>query len=348
MSGDLLMYQPIDARVTAEPSAQPNSTPCETFSSQPNGGPSQATAISPSPTPLSNPRNPMQRKPSEWRQSQQQKLTQASGTIAHHLKEAWQHIDFSQSHWHYLTLGALILSLPTGVSLAAFQAIASPPTPNCNQPQKFQAELAQLQCLHQALESGETQAIIRALPQLQAWPSDSPVYSVAQRLLKDWSVVALSMADLEFEAGQWDSATRLAQAIPTELALGNEAQQRLSLWQQIQGQGDKVYKLAVDALEQQDWSAARQHAKTLANLSNDYWRQQGLQALPQKIDAALQAQQPQEDATQLSAAPVNLPQPSTHPNPPARKSRLAMPILMSVASLTISAPAPTRPEFSAT
>ena len=345
------MYQPIDAGVTTKSLAENSSIPCEPFSH--TTGDIETIAISPQQPLLSNRWDSIQQHSSEWRQSQQLRLTRASEAIAHRLKEVWQQIDVSQPHWQYLSLGALLLSLPTGVSLAALQAIASPPETHCNQPQQFQADLAQLQCLHQGLESGEVQAIIRALPQLQAWPSDSPVHSVAQRLLKDWSVVALSMADLEFEAGEWDSATRLARAIPTELALGNEAQRRLNLWQQVKQQGDKTYKLALEALEQQNWTAARGHAKTLASLSNDYWRQQGLQALPQKIDEALQAQRPQGSAAQVSAAPAGLHQSSrkshalSKKSGSIRRSRKAMPVFMSVASLSISGPAPTRPEFSA-
>lgn len=283
-----------------------------------------------------------------------QSLRRTSDAIARYFtqycKTIRQQVDFSQPHWHYLALGTLLLSLPTGVSLAALQTIASPPKANCNQPQQFRAELAELQCLHQAMESGDTQALTRALPKLQAWPSDSPVHSVAQRLLQDWSVVALSLAHREFETGQWDSAIRLAEAVPAELALGNEEQ--LSLWRQIKARGEQAYELALDALEQQDWTTARQQAQTLASLNNDYWRQQGLQTLPEQIDKALQAQQPQDRLPQISAALELRHADSSRAwlsEKPASvgRSPKAMPILISIASLSISAPSPTRPEFSA-
>lgn len=279
---------------------------------------------------------------------------QASAGIARQLRDVWQHLALSQSQVSQLAIAALLMSLPTGVSLAAFRAIATPPQPSCNQPQAFQADLAELQCLHQAMQSNEHPALIRSLQQLHNWSSESPVYGLSQRLLEDWSVVALSLAHQEFEAGRWENAARLAAAIPSSLELGSHAQERLTLWQKVQSQGEKAYDLALVALEQQDWQTARDHAKTLANIGNDYWRQQGIQALPEQIDLAIQAQQPSKDeSVQLSAARAELPWPQeeqqrrrSQPALPGR-SRFTMP-LISLKELTVGDPSLTGPEFSAT
>ena len=297
-----------------------------------------------------------------WVQALQTKGDAASRAIAQQtpslvtqqVKEAWNNLDFSQPQWTQFAIAALLISLPTGVSLAAFRAIATPPQPRCNQPQTFQADLAELQCLHQAMQSNEHPALIRSLKPLKNWSSDSPVYGLSQRLLEDWSVVALSLAHQEFEAGRWENAARLAAAIPASLELGNQAQERLTLWQKVQSQGEKAYDLALEALEQQDWQTARDHAKTLANIGNDYWKQQGIQALPEQIDLAIQAQQPSNDeSAQLSASAAGLPMPQQQQQPkrsqPAMpgRSRFAMP-LVSLKKLNVGDPSLTGPEFSAT
>ncbi len=297
----------------------------------------------------------VQSQPKIWVQALQTQGKTASKAIAQQLQEHWPKVDFSQPQWSQLAIAALLFSLPTGVSLAAFRAIAIPPQPRCNQAQAFQADLAELQCLHQAMQSNEHPTLIHSLQQLQNWSSESPVYSLSQRLLEDWSVVALSVAHQEFEAGRWENAARLATAIPTSLELGNQAQEHLTLWQKVQDQGKKAHDLALEALKQQDWQTARNHAQTLANLSNDYWRKQGIQALPEQIELARQAQQPSTPETaQLSASTVELSLPQqpqqrrrSQPAMPER-SRFSMP-LISLKKLTVGDPtSPTGPEFSAT
>ncbi len=277
---------------------------------------------------------------------------QSSSGLALQLKDAWHNVDFSQPQWTQIAIAALLMSLPTGVSLVAFRAIATPPQPRCNQPQTFQADLAELQCLHQAMQSNEHPALIRSLKQLKNWSHESPVYGLSQRLLEDWSVVALSLAHEEFEAGRWENAARLAAAIPVSLELGSQAQERLTLWQKVQSQGEKAYDLALEALEQQDWQTARDHAKTLATIGNDYWRQQGIQALPEQIELARQAQQlSDEEAAQLSASAAGLPLPrqgqQQKHSQPAKRSHFAI-RPMSLKELTVEDPSLAEPVFSAT
>jgi len=265
-------------------------------------------------------------------------------------------IDFSQSHWTNLAIGGLLLSLPVGVSAAAYHVIATPPQPNCNQPQRLRSDLAELQCLRRAMQSEDNSNIVHSLQALQNWSEESPVYALSQRLLEDWSVVALSLAHQEFEAGQWDSAARLAAAVPAQVELSSQAQERLTLWQKVQQQGENAHRSALAALEQQNWKAARNHAKTLASLGNDYWRQQGIQALPEQIEMAQQAQQPTADEGQLSAiapiqqqpVPPSGAQRQSLPAVPATpgRSRFSMPVLVSLERLTVADPKPETPGFS--
>lgn len=299
-----------------------------------------------------------------WIQLAQAEGQKAADGICQQFTTISQNIDWSQPCWNRLAIASLLLSFPTGVSVAAFQVLAQPPQPNCDQSQYFQADLAKLQCLRQAMQSSEHQAILQALQQLQNWPSDSPVYGLSQRLLEDWSVVALSLARREFEAGQWNKAVQLASAIPAQLSLGSRAQTELNFWKTVRDQGQVAYDLALGALEKQDWQTARGHAETLAQLSNDYWRQQGLKELPQQIELARQeqielarqAQQPSaEDEGQWTAFLHNLPGareqqlPQRSPGATAgsrRRSRFSMPVVVSLERLMVAEPKPASPEFS--
>ncbi len=376
------MYQPLDATVRPARLNKQKSTSLKRVSTAPNAAP-----VHHQPTPQLNPlqasaktASPSKKHPPrwewEWEQTRQvpgEALSQAiaqpavSGTVQQALsqitqklkavKGGWGNLAFSHPQCTQLAIAALLMSLPTGVSVVAFRAIATLPQPRCNQPQQFRADLAELQCLHQAMQSEDQPTLIRSLNQLQNWSSESPVYGLSQRLLEDWSVVALSLAHQEFESGHWDNAARLAVAIPTSLDLGNQAQERLTIWQKIQNQGEKAHDLALEALEKQDWQTARDHAKTLANLGNDYWRKQGIQALPEQIELARQAQQPSaEGKAELSAsAQTGLPfeekrqgqrQRRSQPALPGR-SRFTLP-LISLKELTVGDPSPNKPEFSAT
>ncbi|NJN32332.1 MAG: hypothetical protein HC824_19325 [Synechococcales cyanobacterium RM1_1_8] len=242
------------------------------------------------------------------------------------------------------TLGLLLLALPLGVSGIALQVLAMPPDPHCDSPNllghAFRADLAQLQCLRQAMRSGGNSAIISGLAQLQAWPSDSPVYSLAQRLLEDWSLVAWSQAQVEFQAGRWEAAARLTGAIPAQIQLRTEAQERLGLWQQIQAQGEQAYGLAQAALRAQDWPGVLRQAETLASLGNDYWQQQGLYELPSQVAQAQASQAPPHGSSQQAMAEPGPPQ-------PREDLRFALPVLVSLERLRVSEPRQHRPEFSA-
>lgn len=284
---------------------------------------------------------------------------QASHHIPQPLKEIWMPIELSSQQWTQLAIAGFLISLPTGVSFAAFQVLAAPPQPRCNQPQRFQADLARLQCLHQAMQSNDQPELLQALQKLQNWSIESPVYGLSQRLLEDWSVVALSMARQEFEAGRWENAAQLAAAIPDSLELREQVQEHLSLWETIRGQGEKTYELAIAALDQQDWQTAKAHAHTLAGLGNDYWRQKGIQALPEQIELARQAQQPSDEegaqlsdsteGAQLSDSTAGLPHPQQKQSQPALpgRSRFTMPII-SLKKLTAVDPIAKAPEFATT
>lgn len=369
------MYHPLDATAPADPLGKSAN---ETSLTAPEAlAKNIANQIITNPTPLTNQtitsqpalepscggkrwqwvKATVQCKASSWLQTakgygnaSQAIARQASHHIPQPFKEICTPIELSPQQWTQLAIVGFLISLPTGISFAAFQVLAAPPQPRCNQPQRFQADLAELQCLHQAMQSNDQPELLQALQKLQNWSIESPVYGLSQRLLEDWSVVALSMARQEFEAGRWENAAQLAAAIPDSLELREQAQEHLSLWETIRGQGEKTYELAIAALDQQDWQTAKTHAHTLAGLGNDYWRQKGIQALPEQIELARQAQQPSdEEGAQLSASTAGLPHPQQKQSQPALpgRSRFTMPII-SLKKLTAVDPIAKAPEFATT
>lgn len=257
--------------------------------------------------------------------------------------------------WSPLVLGCLLISLPLSTSVLALRWIATPPTPRCEQSDSLRSDLAALQCLRQSMHAAQPQAVLAGLHQLQAWPQDSPVYGVAQRLREDWSQVAYSQAQEAFEKGDWATAAQLTAAIPPEAPLGAKAQTRLDLWQQIQAQGERVYDLAQGAMQSQDWSQALEYAQTLATLPNDYWRRQGLHELPSRIAQAQgQPDQALEPGPALVSRGPQAGQERPHRRPlepasPARSrpsSPVSSPMLVSIDRLRVTGPKPLAPEFS--
>jgi hypothetical protein len=252
----------------------------------------------------------------------------------------------SRRDWSALTIGCLLLGLPLGTTALALHWISTPPQPRCQQSDPFRSDLAELQCLRRAMDSAQPQAVIAGLQQLQNWPQASPVYRVAQQLRQDWSQVAYSMAQEAFEAGEWQTAAQLTAMIPQEAPLGEKAQARLGLWQQIQAQGERAYDLAQEALQGENWSQALQYAETLANLQNDYWRRQGLHELPSIIAQGQQQDSPEAteaDGFNQAQGPI-LPQP--RPSNSSGRSRPGLPVLISLDRLRVSEPQGMAPEFS--
>ncbi len=253
----------------------------------------------------------------------------------------------SPEDWARLKLSLLLLALPWSGGALAYQWLtAVPNVPNCHVPQWSQADLDRLDCIQQKMKSGQSRQVLAGIRQLKAWPEDSPMYGVSQRLLEDWSLVAWSQAQLEFESGEWETSAQLVAEIPAQLPLWTQVQDRLGLWREIRTQGENLYDLAQSAIRAQDWTQALDHAKALAKLDNDYWKRQGLHELPLLIEErqAAVGDSTRQPLAQFFSDPRSGADSRSHPEIP--RSRLPMPMMIGLERPAIAKPHLAQPEFS--
>lgn len=250
-----------------------------------------------------------------------------------------------QRDWTLTKLGFCLLAVPWATGAAAFHWLAAvPESPNCQTSHWAKADLARLQCLQQKMRTGESRQVLAGIRQLKDWPQDSPVYLVSQQLLEDWSVVAWSQAQVEFDAGEWETSARLVAEIPRQFELWNHAQARSTLWKNVQSQGEQLYGLAQAAIQAQNWAEALKHAQALTHLENDYWRRQGIRELPSLIQARQASAQDAASPGPLASSPLA----PRAANPASQRTplRLSPPLVVSLNRPSSVEPAQVRPEFS--
>lgn len=256
--------------------------------------------------------------------------------------------------WTWLKVSLFLLAIPATAGTFAYNWLAAvPESTNCQAPNWSQADFERLQCIHQQMQSGETRQVLAGIRQLKAWPEQSSVYTISQRLLEDWSVVVWSQAQVEFEAGEWEQSAKLIAEIPEQIDLWNQAQQRSSLWQEVREQGETLYERAQTAIQAQNWQQAMEHAQALASLDNDYWRKQGLRELPLLIEAE-QASLP---TTNTDGPVASRPMPGAeavdHASRPRQSQpvrphhRAIAPVMVSLSRPVVAEPGMVQPEFSA-
>lgn len=210
---------------------------------------------------------------------------------------------------------ALLLALPWGTAAVAIQGLtAVPGTGSCHFNPLLLSDLDQLHCAREQMRSQEPQQVIQGFRRLRDWSKDQMLYPVAERQLQSWAMVLLSLARHQFDQGQWQDAEALLAEIPASSPLYGEAQAQKQAWQRVQRQGEELLDQAKSAIAAQRWQKARTYAQQLTDLSNDYWRRQGLETLSGQIDR--QANQPARSPESMPLAmgsqpriPVRMAQP---------------------------------------
>lgn len=189
----------------------------------------------------------------------------------------------------WLQWTGILLSLPCGTGLVAYHSMTQAAAPRtCPRGVVPASDLEELRCLATKMASGKERSLAAGLRQLQQWSPESPLHPLAQRMLSDWQVVAWSQIQGSFERGDWSAMDTLLDALPADDESLPSTQQ-IQEWQAIRDRGETLHRKAQAAIAAQNWEEARRQAQHLAQLGNDYWRQQGLKTLPAKIEQQAQA-----------------------------------------------------------
>lgn len=181
--------------------------------------------------------------------------------------------------------------------LAIAMLLKLPSAPNC--PAIFwplASASVRLHCAQVAANKQTVKDLLQAIALVQALPDNHPLRPEINRLLEQWSVDILALADQEFQAGRLDRAIAIAREIPRDVAAYNQVESKISTWQSVWSEAEAVYAEVEDNLRAQNWHQAFMSAVKLLNLDNEYWATTKYEELNLKIETA------REDANKLAKA----------------------------------------------
>lgn len=149
-----------------------------------------------------------------------------------------------------------------------------PPLPDCQQSATLTLDTEKLFCATQTAQSGKESDLVTALNLVKGWNSDHPLHSRANELANEWATTLLDRARQKAIETDLKGAIALAQMIPSEIALQQEAKAAITAWEKDLNQGERLVHALQTAMKARNWAKAAQHLRALAQLDSDYWSQQ--------------------------------------------------------------------------
>lgn len=203
--------------------------------------------------------------------------------------------------WQWSLLWLIVLSLIGGTVVSGILFLTRlPPPTDCRRISPLSADGERLYCAQLAANSGEIDQLVAAMTLVQHWPSTHPLYTEAQRLLKEWSEVILDIAQQRINQGDQTEAVKIAQYIPVSSPIYPEAQAQVATWQQEWQRGQDIMSQFKDALVVQNWPQASQLITALSRLNNQYWRVSRVDTLRKQLAAEKEAWQQLQEARDLA------------------------------------------------
>lgn len=206
---------------------------------------------------------------------------------------------FRVGRWQLLWLSVLSI---LGVSLTSgvlFLTMLPPPI-NCQRISPLSADSDRLYCAQLAASSGKLDQLVAAIKLVQDWPVNHPLYSEAQRKLKEWSGALLEIAQQKINQADQSGAVEIASIIPVSSPLYPEAQAAIATWKQEWKQGEETISKFKNALKVQNWQQASQIIAVLSQSNQEYWSISHVDGLIKQLAAEKQAWQQLEEARDLA------------------------------------------------
>jgi hypothetical protein len=191
--------------------------------------------------------------------------------------------------------GGLVTS---GVSIIALaMLLKSPAAPNC--PAIFwplASASARLQCAQVAANKQTVKDLLQAIALVEALPDDHPLRPEINRLLEQWSLDILALAEQDFQAGRLEQAIATAQQISRDVPAYQNVESTIANWRSIWSKAEGIYAEVEDNLRARNWHQAFMATVQLLSVGNEYWATTKYAELNQKIEIA------REDASKLAKA----------------------------------------------
>ncbi len=175
-----------------------------------------------------------------------------------------------------------------------------PPPIDCQRISSISPDGDRLYCAQRAASSGKLEQLVAATKLVQQWTPAHPLYSEAQRLLKEWSESILSLAQQKINQGDLSGAVTIASKIPVSSPIYSEAQAEIATWKQEWRTGEKIISQFKDALKVQKWQQASQLIAELSKSNREYWRMSRVDEMLEQLSVEKETWQQLEEARDLA------------------------------------------------
>lgn len=200
-----------------------------------------------------------------------------------------------------------LLTFCTGTGVAAVLWLTTlPPLPDCEQFNTLSLEADRLFCVEQAARSGREDSLVAGLDLVKDWSVDHPLYNRAQTLMGKWSESVLELARLKAIEADLTGAIALAQKIPPNSPVYQDASATIAAWQQDLKQGQAIVDAVQAAMKARNWKVATEQIRVLSQMGSDYWRQQVTRLRQQISTEEIAASQLQNARNLVQATPDDI------------------------------------------
>jgi hypothetical protein len=177
-----------------------------------------------------------------------------------------------------------------------------PPLPDCTEISRFSSDTDRLICAETQMQSASPEDLVQAVTLTANWPAEHPLYEEAMPVLTEASQRLLQRATATMHTGDLERAIALAEAIPLDTPLRDEAQAAIWHWRQDWEQGQAIAAQVETAIANQAWEQAQITLQGLRSLDSDYWLATRFEALQQTIDLEKTAWDQLAEARSLAAS----------------------------------------------
>lgn len=214
--------------------------------------------------------------------------------------------DFRPGRWFWLAM-VVIAGLPIGVATLAITWLSLPAATQCDWLNELTTSSSQrLYCAQEVAHDPTSKNLAEAIRLANGLPDDDPLRPDADRRIHRWSLRLLELGEAEFQAGQLETALLMLQAIPPGTEAAPLAEQRSEQWKARWQEAEDIQAEVEQAITDENWFHARNQARRLLILGNDYWANDRYAALMEQLQQAKEAMAQQTPANQPKVLPASL------------------------------------------